>query len=153
MQRDALIEAVQYELSAMHSTAAELAALLDDVQGRMPTIREKTAAGAFLAQFYTGVESILKRISRYHGVSLPYGDTWHLDLFRRFCEPGEPPLPILFDEALALDLGSYRRFRHVVHHGYGFELEWERMQEGMRKIRAVFERFREQVEVYLARVS
>ena len=55
--------------------------------------------------------------------------------------------------ALATDLGAYRRFRHVVHHGYGFELEWERMQEGMQKVRSVFERFRAQVEAYLQRAS
>ena len=153
MQRDELIETVQYELDAMHTTVEELAALLNDVQERMPTIREKTAARAFLAQFYTGVENILKRISRYQGVSLPHGDTWHLDLFQQFREPGEPPLPALFDETLATDLGAYRRFRHVVHHGYGFELEWERMQEGMQKVRSVFERFRAQVEAYLQRAS
>lgn len=153
MQRDELIEVVRFELDAMQTTAQELAVLLSDVQERDPTLREKTAAGAFLAQFYTGVENILKRISRYHGIPLPHGDTWHLDLFQRFREPGKPPLPVLLDEALASDLGPYRRFRHVVHHGYGFELEWERMQEGVRRVGSVFERFRRQVEAYLERVS
>ncbi|MFQ5570004.1 MAG: hypothetical protein ACE5G0_10035 [Rhodothermales bacterium] len=84
MSSEELAEVVQFELDAMHTTAEELAALLDDVQKRLPTIREKTAAGAFFAQFYTGVENILKRISRYHGKSLPQGDIWHLELFERF---------------------------------------------------------------------
>jgi hypothetical protein len=39
--------------------------LQGDVASREPTVREKTAAAAFLAQFYNGVEIILKRISRY----------------------------------------------------------------------------------------
>lgn len=149
MQREELIESVRHELDALQTTVEELTALLVDVQGRSPTIREKTAAGAFLAQFYTGVENILKYISRHHGVPLPHGDTWHLDLFQRFRARGESSLPGLFDEDLALALGPYRRFRHVVHHGYGFELEWERMQAGMRQVQAVFERYRERVEAYL----
>lgn len=82
MKHEELCEEVAIELEALEITVNELLALQRDVADREPTTREKTAAAAFLAQFYSGVENILKRISLYHGVPLPTGETWHVDLFR-----------------------------------------------------------------------
>jgi hypothetical protein len=112
---------IAIEFDLLQQVAHELEALRRDVAGREPTVREKTAAAAFLAQFYSGIENILKRLSRFYGVELPAGENWHLALFKRFCPPEQAPLPMLFDEALARQVGPFRRFRHVVHHGYGFQ--------------------------------
>jgi len=119
-----LREEISIELELIESILQELSALHKDVAGRKPAVREKTAASAFMAQFYNGVENIFKRISRFNSVPLATGDTWHIDLFKRFCTPSYKPLPVLFDESLALAMAPFRKFRHVVHHGYGFQLEW-----------------------------
>ena len=140
---------IAVEFAALRQVADELAALRTDVTGREPTVREKTAAAAFLAQFYSGLENILKRLSRFHGVELPGGENWHFDLFKRFCPPGHPPLPTLFDDALARQLGPFRRFRHVVHHGYGFQIEWDRMREGVEHVAQVLAAFQDRVEAHL----
>ena len=58
-----LREDVGVELEALEAIVQELLSLQADVADREPTVREQTAAAAFLAQFYTGVENILKRIS------------------------------------------------------------------------------------------
>jgi len=118
-----LREDVGVELEALAAIVQELLSLQADVADREPTVREQTAAAAFLAQFYTGVENILKRISAYHNVPVPTGETWHVDLFRRFCAPAHPPLPMLFDASLEGVLAPYRRFRHVALHSYGFQLK------------------------------
>ena len=131
-------EEIALELEALEATVHELLALQRDVAHREPTVRERTAAAAFLAQFYNGTENILKRISHYHDVPLPTGETWHVDLFQRFCAPSHPDLPLLFDEALASALAPYRRFRHVVFHSYGFQLDWDRMAEGVINVQDVF---------------
>jgi len=136
---------IAIEFDALQQVVNELDALRRDVAGREPTVREKMAAAAFLAQFYSGIENVLKRLSRFHRVELPAGETWHLDLFKRFCAPGQPPLPLLFDEALARQLGPFRRFRHVVHHGYGFQIEWDRMREGLDQVAAILTAFRDRV--------
>jgi hypothetical protein len=135
-----LREEIAIELELMATTAKEVHLLLDDLSGREPTVREKTAAAAFIAQFYGGVENILKRIHRYYGVPMPIGESWHIEVFRRFCKPGFPTLPQLFDDALAADLSPFRKFRHVVHHGYGFQLEWDRMKEGLEAVENVHDR-------------
>ncbi len=149
MTADELKAEIAIEFDALRQVASELEALRSDVAGRDPTVREKTAATAFLAQFYTGIENILKRLSRFHGVALPSGENWHLELFRRFCPPGHPPLPVLFDDALTRQLGPFRRFRHVVHHGYGFQIEWDRMREGVAQVGRVLAAFHDRVEAHL----
>lgn len=144
-----LCEVVAVELGALEATVQELVELHADVANRDVTVREQTAAAAFLAQFYNGVENILKRLSHYHDVPLPMGETWHVDLFRRFCSPSHPPLPALFDASLEATLAPYRRFRHVAFHSYGFQLEWSRMAEGVANIDNVFAQFKVKLADYL----
>lgn len=148
-----LREEVMLEIQAIKMTLVELMALDRDLTNRSPTVREKTAAAAFLAQFYGGVENILKRICVYHSVPIPTGDTWHIELFQRFCLPGHPPLPVLFEQSLAADLAPYRRFRHVVFHSYGFQLDWNRMAEGMANVESVFLRMKASLDEYLRALS
>lgn len=99
-----LREEISIEFEMMEQTVREAVSLLNELSAREPTVREKTAAGAFLAQFYGGIENTLKRIHRYHGISLPTGDSWHTEIFKRFCNPPFPPFPVLFGESLAADL-------------------------------------------------
>jgi hypothetical protein len=140
---------IEIEFNLLQQVVDELEALRRDAAGREPSVREKTAAAAFLAQFYSGVENILKRLSRFHEVMLPVGDNWHFELFNRFCPPGHAPLPQLFDEILERQLGAFRRFRHVVHHGYGFQIEWDRMREGVDQVGAILAALRSRVAAHL----
>jgi hypothetical protein len=144
-----LREEINIELELLESVLSEIYSLRKEVAGRKPTVREKTAAAAFLAQFYNGIENILKRISKFHDVPLLSGNTWHLDLFKRFCIPAKSPLPELFDKSLENDLGPFRQFRHVVYHSYGFQLDWERMQEGLGKANDVFLKFKNNLLKYI----
>ena len=153
MTPDDLREDVAVELEALETTVHELIALQTDIADRAPTVREQTAAAAFLAQFYNGVENILKRISHYHHVPLPTGDTWHVDLFRRFCSPPYPPLPALFDASLEAALAPYRRFRHVAFHSYGFQIEWSRLAEGVAGVDNVFVRIKANLGDYLRMIE
>jgi len=153
MTVDELREEINIELELIAETLREIVSLRDDVEGREPTVREKTAAASFMAQFYSGIENILKRISRFQSVPLPTGETWHIELFKRFRSPSFKGLPILFDESLALAIAPYRKFRHVVFHGYGFQLDWNRMKEGTENIETVFERFEENLLRYLRTIN
>lgn len=66
MNSTSLAEEISIELDLMANVVYEVLSLFHDVAGRKPTVREKTAAASFLAQFYGGVENILKRIQRYY---------------------------------------------------------------------------------------
>lgn len=149
MTSDELREEINIEIELIESILREISSLRKDIADREPTTREKTAAAAFLAQFYGGIENILKRISKFYSIPLPTGDTWHMDLFKRFCAPSYTPLPELFDESLSSALAPFRRFRHVVYHSYGFQLEWERMKEGISNIENVWVKFKTNLFNYL----
>ena len=153
MKPTELREEIAIELELMEATVQELLALQRDATARELTVRERAAAAAFLAQFYNGVEAIFKRISRYHTVPLPTGATWHVDLFKRFCLPAQEPLPALLDNSLASALSPFRRFRHVVHHGYSFQLEWNRMAEGIASVEGVFLRLKSELSNYLSTLA
>ncbi len=144
-----LQEEVNIEIELIEGILREVSALRKDIADREPTIREKTATAAFLAQFYGGIENILKRISKFYSIPLPTGDTWHMDLFKRFRTPSHCPLPVLFDELLSSALAPFRSFRHVVYHSYGFQLEWDRMKEGIATIENVWARFKSNLFKYL----
>jgi hypothetical protein len=148
-----LSEEIAVKLEAIVTTVDELLALQQDVAHREPTIRENAAAAAFLAQFNNGTENILRRICRYHEVRLPTGETWHTELFQRFCSPGYADLPLLLDGPLGIVLAPYRRFRHVAFHGYGFQLEWSRMAEGVANVRAVIEQLKQRLDEYLESIN
>jgi hypothetical protein len=144
-----LREEINIEIELIEGILREISSLCKDIADREPTTREKTAAAAFLAQFYGGIENILKRISKFYSIPLPTSDTWHMDLFKWFCAPSCTPLPELFDESLSSALAPFRRFRHVVYHSYGFQLEWERMKEGVANIENVWVRFKANLFSYL----
>jgi len=46
-------------------------------------------------------------------------------------------------------MSGFRKFRRVVHHGYGFQLDWDRLKEGMDMVGAVASKFEAVVRNYL----
>jgi hypothetical protein len=139
---DVLQEEIAIQLELLDATVHEIEAIQSDVGSRQPTIREMAATAAFLANVYTGVENVLKRVSRCYGVKMPSGEDWHAELFNRFCAPGFQGLPVIFDDEQKNALAVYRRFRHVIHHGYIMQLEWQRMAEGVEHVAAVYAAFK-----------
>ena len=148
-----LREEIAVELESIEMIVDELEALQQDMAYREPSTREKTAAAAFLAQFYNGIENILKRIYRYCGISVPTGESWHVELFQSFCFPSHPDLPQLFDQDLASALAPYRRFRHVAFHSYGFHLEWSRMVTGVENVKNIFEQIKSNISDYMRSID
>jgi hypothetical protein len=146
---DKLRREVRSELENLHHTVEGLEELREDLGDAEPAQYHVAGAAHLLGSIYMGIENVLKRISKYHGLDLPSGKNWHVQLFQRFVTPSKKELPALFDENLARRLDSFRRFRHVVHHGYAMDLRWERMQKGFDEARPVVDAFRIRVEAYL----
>ncbi|MCK4357556.1 MAG: hypothetical protein KAW92_02200 [Candidatus Cloacimonetes bacterium] len=153
MTVDELYKEIEIELGNIEQTINELNSLLKDLQERKPTTREITSAGAFLAQFYSGIENILKRICKFHKVMLPKGNLWHVELFKRFQSPSYKSLPTLFDESFASQLAPYRKFRHVFFHGYGFQLDWNRIKQGIEEVGEVFIIFKKKIYHYIEKLQ
>lgn len=153
MQWHDLREEVAIQVDAIELTLQEIASLHLDVAGREPTQREVAAAGLFLANFYNGIENILKRLCRFYSVALPLGDNWHIQLVQAFCQPPQSGLPVLLDDALAQSLAPYRRFRHVVYHGYGVQFRWHDLLPGIKQAAHVWSSFHLAVETHLIEID
>ena len=82
---------------------------------------ELAAIGAFLHNFYSGVENILKQIVKDKGTAVPDGPTWHKDLLETSVTIGVVP------RSLADDLYEYIAFRHFFVHAYAFMLKEEHL--------------------------
>ena len=154
-----LVRGIRSEFGQMQVLVEELEALDDDIGEDPATLRERAAASAFLASFYMGVENILKRIVRYQNIDLPQGERWHVELFKQFCALDSASsvsnvqndrLPDLFEGDLIRHMDAYRRFRHVFHHGYERDLDYDRMRPGIQGARPVLKQFREAVGQYLS---
>lgn len=62
MSISVLREEISIELKMMGTVVAEAVSLLNDIEEEQePSVRGKTAAAAFLAQFYGGMKDALKR--------------------------------------------------------------------------------------------
>lgn len=130
-----LRDQVASESADIRVVLQELDEVRREAEGGPITSAIRNGGAALIAQCYTGIENILKRVAKYSSRSLPRGSDWHAEL------------PTLFSvrsggfigEKLLEHLALMRRFRHVVHHGYGFKLHWESVQVAMNESRQTVE--------------
>ena len=54
---------------------------------------------------------------------------------------------VVFDDEQKKSLAAFRRFRHVIHHGYILQLDWERMAEGVGDIGTAYTGFKAKLHV------
>lgn len=149
MKKENLIEEIEIELELLEKVVAETALLKNKTVEVEPDVMIKAAAGTYLMNFYNGIENLLKRIHKLENVTMPKGEDWHTELFKRFCNPPFQNLPQLFDVELELKLVHYKKFRHLFIHGYGFQLEWKLMKEGVDNMGSVFNNIRTNVISFL----
>jgi hypothetical protein len=141
MHNEDFLEPIRIEIESLYQVIKEINAILSDFPEDDPNVRVRAALSSFIAQFYNGVENILKRIVKFKGMNLPKGENWHIELFNYFCEPNLIGLPLLFYEKESIHFKKLRKFRHIVYHGYSFRLEWELMKSNVVNIDVSFQEF------------
>ncbi|MCX6376255.1 MAG: hypothetical protein NTU88_09545 [Armatimonadetes bacterium] len=119
---------VELELSLLHRLINHYRELTDKAPEVAPDSIQIAALGSFLHSFYTGSENIFKRIAREIDGSLPKGERWHTELLVSMAQPS-PKRPAAISEGLLETLLDYLEFRHVFRLAYGFELDWEKMED------------------------
>jgi hypothetical protein len=149
MNPDELREDVEYEIEMLDKTIEVIEIQLRDQGTREPTDFEKAGFGTLLMNFYGGIEHALKLIAKYEGIQLPSGERWHVELFARFLKPMPSGKPAVFDESISRLMRPYRKFRHVVMHGYSIMLDWKRMQDMVRSARRALTRVDKAIRRYL----
>ncbi|MFX1256678.1 MAG: hypothetical protein ACFFAN_02380 [Promethearchaeota archaeon] len=122
---DKLINEVEAEKEHMSKT---LKALNKAMKRKKLTIIELAAIATFLQKAYNGMENIIKRMLKFKGISIPSTEFWHKDLL---------DLSINY-KIISLELSNrineYRAFRHFFIHGYGINLDKEKLMPPLQKI-------------------
>jgi hypothetical protein len=149
MRPEQLAEDCRLELAHLQRIVEAVTQLLHEA-GDEPTVIHQAAAANLAASFYTGVENIIKRSCKYHGIALPSGERWHEDLFMLVCEPSQKPLPVLIPNVIRQQMKQLRKFRHVAHHGYAFTLDWQIMRGGLVTLGQMFNVFEQSITKFLA---
>ena len=149
MKKKKLREEVEIELDLIKQTVSEIKQLLSQIKEIPPTNIEKTAAGAFLSQIYSGIEKILIRICKHNNISIPLGKDWHTELFKMFCDSPYNKLPNLIDSELENLLHPYRKFRHFFVHGYGVLIDIDQIMPGLINAEKVYKKIDKKLKEYL----
>jgi len=100
---------------------------------------ELAGVATLLSNFYNGVENILKQSYKNLSLELPAGSAWHQDLVTGAVQEN------ILSKGLADKIKEYLTFRHVVAHGYAFNLDPERFQELANNVSEIFEKFKEEI--------
>lgn len=120
MNPEDLKEEISTELKNLDTLIADIIDVYDKASADSPEKLHIASITLYVAQFYTGIENILKRIVKFRSSKLPDGPDSHIELFLIFSENNDPKFPILFDEKIRDEFTSIRRFRHFAVHGYAF---------------------------------
>ena len=148
--RDETVREIRTEFLMIEQTLERISHLLDEIGSEDPSDHQMAAMGAYLANVYSGIENILKRLCLGLGIATPHGPNWHVNLLSLFGEKAGGPIPCLIDGALLAALHPYRAFRRLFFHGYAIVLRWDRLEPSARSVRSVFRGFRDKVESFLS---
>ncbi len=109
----------------------------------MLSVLELGGTASLLSSLYHGVENILKQGLLAIGVTLPSGAAWHRDLLQLACTHRT------ISTELRDHLVPYMGFRHFFTHAYGFDLDPQRLQPLVRKVRPVFASFKKEAKRFV----
>jgi type I restriction-modification system DNA methylase subunit len=139
---------IEYEISRIEKSLADVKPLLDLCKIREPDIIEMTAAAQVLHSFYNGVESVIVLFFKYKDEKLPNDIRWHKTLFEMAFGSNSNNIRIIRDD-IKKKLENYLSFRHLIRHSYSSELDWNRMGPLIKEIESIWEIIKTDFEVFI----
>jgi hypothetical protein len=122
--------------------------LLDLLTVKTPDFIEMSAGAMVLHSFYNGIENMLVLICKHYDDQLPNSNKWHMELLEKAFESTKNRKQILSNESQK-KLEEYLKFRHFVRHSYGFQLEWERMEDLINGITIFWETIKKDIHNFI----
>lgn len=145
-----LTDEVTNEIQYLDITVKSINELNFIIANNEPDVFQKAAMNQFVSEFYNGIENILKRICKFHQVTLPYGDDSHIKLFNLFIINGSDALPVIFHPEIAIEFKQIRKFRHFIIHGYSFKIEWSYIKDSVAKIDSLYQIVKQNITNYIS---
>ena len=139
---------ILFEISQIEKLLNDGKPLLNLCKIRVPDFIELSACAMVLHSFYNGIENILILIFKYYDKQLPNSNKWHIELLDRAFVTDKNRKQIFANE-LQKQLDEYLKFRHFVRHAYGFQLEWERMENLINGIEIFWENIKMNINNFI----
>ena len=139
---------ILFEVSQIDKLLDGSKPLLDLCKLKVPDFIEMSACAMVLHSFYNGIEKILVLVFKHYDGHLPNSYKWHTELLEKSFVTDENRKQI-FTIEIQKQLEEYLKFRHFVRHSYGFQLEWERMDDLINGICIFWETVKENINNFL----
>jgi uncharacterized protein (UPF0332 family) len=139
---------VLFEISQIDKLLDASKPLFDLCKLKEPDFIEMSACAMVLHSFYNGIENILILIFKHYDEKLPHSIRWHMELLDKAFIP-EKDRDQIFENELQKTLEEYLKFRHFVRHSYGFQLEWERMENLINEISIFWKNIKDNINNFL----
>jgi hypothetical protein len=145
---EALKAKILFEMSQIDKLLNDSKPLFDLCKIKQPDFIEMAAAALVLHSFYNCIENILVLIFKSFNEKLPEGNKWHMELLdKSFITNGERKQ--IFDKKVQEALEEYLKFRHFIRHAYGFQLEWERMEDLINGLGNIWKNLKENINNFI----
>jgi len=136
-----------FELDQISKLMDEYNDFLAKYSSHMDTYLMRVQA-SFMADFYMGIERILKLIAEDLNGGVPRGGGWHKKLLSAMTlEIGKVRPPVISNE-LFQDLQKFLGFRHVVRQAYGFQLDEKKLVELEKIFQKTWKRFAREIKKF-----
>jgi len=136
-----LSEKVQVELDSIAVVLDELRNTIDKPD---KSVVELAGLGAFLNNFYTGIENVLKQIFTEKQITIPGSGSWHKELLEQAVKSQ------IITEDTKSKLGKFLVFRHFFIHGYGFMIDEEKLKPLVHLAPETFSNFKAEIQRHLS---
>ena len=137
-----------FEISQIDKLLNDSKPLLDLYKIKTPDFIEMSAGAMTLHSFYNGIEDILTLIYKFYDGQLSNSNKWHMEILEKAFMSDERRKNI-FSIDLQTKLEEYLKFRHFVRHSYGFQLEWERMEDLTNGISTLWETIKKDINIFI----
>lgn len=141
----ALKSLIDDELVSLQRIVDETQTLLQEI-GENPRPLEMNGLAAYLHQYYTGIESIFRRIALQIDGFLPTGERSHLDLLEQMAQDLPKIRTALIESQQYIILKDYLNFRHFFRHAYGYQLRWQELRLKLVMMPETLEKLRQKIE-------
>lgn len=147
MLPDRIREDIEFELGEIDLLFQLYKEELFDLK-RSPNLVELTALASVLHSFYNGIEKTLLVIARNIDKNIPSDLNWHKSLLEQMAMENRNRKSVLTDD-LKNELLKYLGFRHFFRHSYSIHLKWERIEELVKSLSKVWEKFKAEISSLL----
>ena len=153
MLHEKVIEDIESEIKRIEKLIENYAPLLKKVKTEKPDFIELGSLAMLLHSFYNGLENVFTRIAKEIDGKMPKGEAWHSQLLEQMTKPtGKRTQATLSNDAYK-DLEEYLGFRHFSRHAYAFDLEWQLMQDLVKRIEDVKKRALDEIKSFISQIK